>query len=62
MRLNVLCLGKPTSSKTDEFSEKFQTAFDSLSFSENHIANFSEIHDQGIVFNGKNLQYKFLDF
>ena len=29
--------GQPT--KTDEFSEKFQTAFDPPSFSENHIAD-----------------------
>ena len=33
--------GKPTSSKTDEFSEKFQTAFDPPpSFSENYTADF----------------------
>ena len=32
--------GKPRTSKTDEFSEKFQTAFDPPSFSENHIAIF----------------------
>ena len=58
----TLRLGMPTSSKTDEFSEKFQTAFDPPpSFSEKHIANFSEIHDRSIVYNGKNLQYKFLD-
>ena len=52
-------LGKPTSSKTDdflkkfqtdEFLEKFQTAFDPPpTFSEN--ANFSEIHDWSIVYN-----------
>ena len=35
-------LGKHPHSKTDEFSEKFQTAFDPPpSFSENHIADFS---------------------
>ena len=52
-------LEKPTSSKTDEFLEKFQTAFDPPpTFSEN--ANFSEIHDRSNVYNGKNLQYKFL--
>ena len=28
--------------KTDEFSEKFQTAFDPTSFSENHVAIFFE--------------------
>ena len=34
-------LGKPNPPKTDEFSEKFQTAFDPPpSFSENHIADF----------------------
>ena len=26
--MNLIVLGKPTPSKTDEFSEKFQTAFD----------------------------------
>ena len=31
--------GKPT--KTIEFSEKFQTAFNPPSFSENHIADFA---------------------
>ena len=37
----VFGLGKHTPSKTDEFSEKFQTAFDPPpSFSENHIADF----------------------
>ena len=42
--------GKPSNSKTDEFSEKFQTAFDPPpSFLENHIANFSEIHGRNIV-------------
>ena len=34
-------LGKRIFSKTDEFLEKFQTAFDPPpSFSENHVANF----------------------
>ena len=32
-------LGKPVPTKTDEFSEKFQTAFDPPSFSENHVAD-----------------------
>ena len=32
------------------------------SFSENHVAIFSEIYDRSIVYNGKNLQYKFLDW
>ena len=42
VEVNSSCLGKPSTSKTDEFSEKFQTAFESPpppSFSENHIAN-----------------------
>ena len=52
----------PYTSKTDEFSEKFQTAFDHPSFSESYVAIFSEIHDRSIVYNGKNLQHKFLDF
>ena len=35
-------LGKDGVSKIDEFSEKFQTAFDPPpSFSENHIADFA---------------------
>ena len=35
-----LSWGKPENTKTDEFSEKYQTAFDHLtSFSENHIAD-----------------------
>ena len=35
------CLGKPNVNKTDEFSAKFQMAFDPPpSFSENHIADF----------------------
>ena len=56
----VLGTGCPT--KTDEFLETFQTAFDPPSFSENHIAVFSGIHDRRTVYNGKNLQYKFLDW
>ena len=44
---NLGGLGMPTSSKTDEFSEKFQTAFDppTRAFSESYVAIFSEIHD-----------------
>ena len=39
--MNTLAgLGMPDTSKTDEFSEKFQTAFDPPSFSENHVAVF----------------------
>ena len=32
------------------------------SFSESYVAIFSEIHDRSIVYNGKNLQHKFLDW
>ena len=62
MRLHRLGTDGP--SKTDEFSEKIQTAFDPPSFSENHVAVFFllEIHDRSIVYNGKNLQHKFLDW
>ena len=57
-------LGKGGISKSDEFLEKFQTAFDPPppSFSENHVALFSGIHDRRSVYNGKNLQHKFLDW
>ena len=49
-------LGKRTFSKTDEFLEKFQTAFDPPpTFSEN--ANFSKFHDRSNIYNGKKLQY-----
>ena len=54
----------PDTSKTDEFSEKFQTVFDPsppLIFRKIILQIFPEIHDQSIVYNGKNLQYKFLD-
>ena len=58
----MLLLGTHSPSKTDEFSEKFQTAFGPPpSFSESYVAIFSEIHDRSIVYNGKNLQHKFLD-
>ena len=41
--LEFLVLEMPNNSKTDEFSEKFQTAFGPPpSFSENHIAIFSK--------------------
>ena len=37
----ILCLlGKGPTTKSDEFLEKFQTAFDHPSFSENYVANF----------------------
>ena len=56
-------LGMRDTSKTDEFSEKFQTAFDPPPphFLKIILQFFSEIHDQSIVYNGKNLQHKFLD-
>ena len=42
-----MCLGTGDGAKTDEFSEKFQTAFDPPpSFSENHIAVFFGKVDQ----------------
>ena len=37
-------LGTGDETKMDEFSEKFQTAFDPPSFSENYIANFFMIN------------------
>ena len=36
-----LLLGIRNHTKTHEFSEKFQTAFDPPSFSKNHIADFA---------------------
>ena len=57
-------LGKLSPSKTDEFSEKFQMAFDPPPpphFRKVMLQIFSEIHDRSIVYNGKNLQHKFLD-
>ena len=48
----------PTSSKTDEFSEKFQTAFDPPpSFSEGYVAEKNplyQFHDQKALFKGPN--------
>ena len=56
-------LGKPTPSKTDEFSEKFRTAFEAPPhFRKVVLQIFSEIHDRSIVYNGKNQQHKFLDW
>ena len=55
-------LGKPTPSKTDEFSEKFQTAFDPPPyFRKVMLQFFSEIHDRTIVYDGKNLQYFWIE-
>ena len=58
-----LCpLGKHPLSKTDEFSEKFQTAFDPPPhFRKIMLRICSEIHDRSTLYNGKNLQHKFLD-
>ena len=57
-------LGKGGSSKTDEFLEKFQTAFDPPPphFRKIMLRFFSGIHDLRSVYNGKNLQHKFLDW
>ena len=54
------CFFIPLSSghtKTDEFSEKFQKAFDPPHFRKNHIANFSRIHDRITVYNDKWQKY-----
>ena len=41
MQFGILCdFGTGQATKTDEFSEKFQRAFDPPSFSENHVADF----------------------
>ena len=57
-------LGKDGPTKTDEFLEKFQTAFDPPPphFRKIMLRFFSGIHDQRSVYNGKNLQHKFLDW
>ena len=39
-RVDVALSGKGGATKSDEFSEKFQTAFDPSEFSENYIAIF----------------------
>ena len=39
---SISSLGTGGATKSDEFSEQFQTAFDPPSFSENYIAFFSE--------------------
>ena len=56
-------LGTYQASKTDEFLEKFQTAFDPTPphFRKVMLQFFPEIHDRSIIYNGKNLQHKFLD-
>ena len=47
--------------KNDEFSEKFQTAFDPH-FRKIMLRFFSGLHDRRTVYNGKNLQHKFLEW
>ena len=48
--LNLVCgLRMPDTSKTDKFSEKFQTAFDPPHFRKIILQLFSEIHEQSIV-------------
>ena len=60
--LHLWSLGTHSPSKTDEFSEKFQTAFGPpLIFGKSYCVFFG-IHDRRTVYNGKNLQYKFLEF
>ena len=50
----------PYTSKTDEFSEKFQTAFDPPpSFSENYFAIFSENVQKRPFIKVQNLQFNF---
>ena len=53
-------LASPTT-KTDEFSEKFQTVFaPPPSFSENHVANLYQCHAQKALFQGpKSARYIF---
>ena len=56
-------LGTDEPTKTDVFLEKFQMAFDPPPrFRKIILQIFSRIHDQSTVYNGKNLQYKFLDW
>ena len=57
-------LGMDDPTKTDEFLEKFQTAFDPPPphFRKIMLRFFSGIHDLRSVYNGKNLQHKFLDW
>ena len=59
----ILDLGMDGPTKTDEFLEKFQTAFDPPPhFRKIMLRFFSGIHDRRSVYNGKNLQHKFLDW
>ena len=62
--VNIVALGTHSPSKTDEFSEKFQTAFDPPPpphFRKVVLQFFSEIHDRSIVYIGENKQHKVLD-
>ena len=55
--------GMGPATKSDDFLEKFQTAFDPPPhFRKIILRFFSGIHDRRTVYNGKNLQYKFLDW
>ena len=62
--VQLVCLGKGGYSKTDEFLEKFQPAFDPPPphFRKIMLRFFSGILDLRSVYNGKNLQHKFLDW
>ena len=55
-------LGTGGVSKTDEFSEKFQTTFaPPPSFSKNHVATLFKLHAQKALLKVQNLQREFLD-
>ena len=56
-------LGTGDDTKTDEFSEEFQTAFDFFpppTFSENHVANFIQFHAQKSCLKVQDLKHDFL--
>ena len=61
--LSLLCprLGTSGVSNTNYFWEKFQTAFDPPSFSENHVAILFQFYAQKALLKVQNLQHKFLD-
>ena len=55
-------LGTGDDTKTDEFSEEFQTAFDFFpppTFSENHVANFIQFHAQKSCLKVQDLKHDF---
>ena len=55
-------LGTDCPTKTDEFSEKFQTTPPPPPhFRKIMLRFFPGIHDRRTTYNGKNLQHKFLD-